>query len=96
MQIYDMGNRLRDLRKKRELTQKQVAEKLGLTESAISTYERNTSCPPGDVIKALAELFKTSADYILGIEHRQVISVEGLSAKQIEAVTVIIDGLQCQ
>ena len=94
MVAYDLGIRLRDLRKKHKLTQKQVAGKLELTESAVSSYERNMATPPGDVVKKLAILFRVSADYILGLESRKHVSVDGLSDKQLEVIEVLVSELK--
>lgn len=70
MEIYDRGWRLKALRKKRGLSQKAVADRLGVDRAAISAYERNIATPRIDVLENLALLYRTSVDYILGMEHR--------------------------
>lgn len=72
MEIYDRGWRLKALRKKRGLSQKAVADRLGVDRAAISAYERNIATPRIDVLENLALLYRTSVDYILGMEHRAV------------------------
>lgn len=69
MEIYDRGWRLKALRKKRGLSQKAVADRLGVDRAAISAYERNIATPRIDVLENLALLYRTSVDYILGMEH---------------------------
>lgn len=50
MEIYDRGWRLKALRKKRGLSQKAVADRLGVDRAAISAYERNIATPRIDVL----------------------------------------------
>lgn len=50
------------------LTQLDVAEKLGLTPQAISNYERGVNSIPNNVMQQMATLYKTSTDYLLGVE----------------------------
>ena len=60
MEIYDRGWRLKALRKKRGLSQKAVADRLGVDRAAISAYERNIATPRIDVLENLALLFVPS------------------------------------
>jgi len=61
-----MAKRLTELRKKRGLAQKKVAEYLGITKSAYGFYEQNRREPSPEVIRKLADFFGVSADYLLG------------------------------
>ena len=78
--------RLRELRLKKGLTQVQVANKLNLHKSTISGYESNTKVPSIDTICQLAIFYNTSTDYLLGIDNRKMICVEGLTNKQLEII----------
>jgi len=59
--------RLRDLREDHDLTQQQVADYLGMKQPQYSRYERGLRDVPTDVLIRLAKLYKTTTDYILGI-----------------------------
>ena len=59
--------RLRDLREDRDLSQQQIAEYLGMKQPQYSRYERGLRDVPTDVLIRLAQLYKTSVDYILGL-----------------------------
>lgn len=59
--------RIRDLREDNDLTQKQVAEYLNIKQNTYSQYETGNRQIPIDVLVALAKLYKTSTDYLLGI-----------------------------
>ena len=59
--------RIRNLRIDRDLTQKQIAEYLGVSQNTYSQYEIGTLNYPIDVLIALAKFYKTSVDYLLGL-----------------------------
>ena len=48
------------------VTQKQLAEKIGVTESAMSYYVSGTRTPRSDVLLRVANALGTSTDYLLG------------------------------
>ena len=57
--------RLRELREDSDLTQRQIASILGLTQPQYFRYEQGYRDLPTDILIRLADLYKTSADYIL-------------------------------
>ena len=59
--------RIRDLREDHDLTQQQVADYLNIRQNTYSQYETGSRQIPMDVLIALAALYKTSTDYLLGI-----------------------------
>lgn len=59
--------RLRDLREDSDLTQAQVAEYLSMKQPQYNRYEHGFRDIPSDVLIALAKLYKTTTDYILGL-----------------------------
>lgn len=61
-----IGVRIKSLRKKENLTQKQLAEKIGVSQRMIGYYESEERFPPHDVLTKLADCFSVSADYLLG------------------------------
>lgn len=60
------GERIKDRREKLNLTQDQLAETMGVTRNALSSYESDRNFPPGKALGVLADALNTSADYILG------------------------------
>lgn len=59
--------RIRDLREDHDYTQQQVADYLNIRQNTYSQYETGNRQVPTDVLIALAALYKTSTDYLLGI-----------------------------
>lgn len=60
------SERLVQLRKSNNLTQKQLATETGLSELAIQHYEAKRRKPAFDVLLALADFFDVSLDYLVG------------------------------
>lgn len=58
--------RIRDLREDHDMTQRKVAEYLGMPQSQYFRYEQGYRDIPTDILIALADLYQTSTDYILG------------------------------
>jgi transcriptional regulator with XRE-family HTH domain len=61
------GDRLKQLRLQKGLTYQQMAEQLSLGTKQFWRYESGENDPTGDVLRRLAEVFKVSADYLLGL-----------------------------
>ena len=64
-----MGNRIRELRKAKGLTMKQLGEELGLAESTISHYETGRRQLDNETLLRLGEFFDVSVGYLLGVEN---------------------------
>lgn len=59
--------RLKDMREDQDLSQQQVADYLGMKQPQYNRYERGLRDIPTDVLIRLAQLYKTSVDYLLGL-----------------------------
>ena len=59
--------RLRELREDHDLTQKDVADYLQMKQPQYFRYEQGYRDLPTDILVALARLYNTSTDYILGL-----------------------------
>ena len=62
-----MSNRLRDLREDKDMTQKQMAEILNMSQTGYSKYETGENDIPTSILIHSALFFETSIDYILGL-----------------------------
>lgn len=60
------GQRLARLRKEKDYTQNDIADKVGVTAQAVSKWENDQASPDIDVIVKLADLFDISTDELLG------------------------------
>jgi transcriptional regulator with XRE-family HTH domain len=62
----NLGERLKQLRQSRKLTQKQMAIKFNMQERSYQRYENNDSTPHYEPLIALADYFDVSLDYLTG------------------------------
>ena len=63
--------RIRDLREDQDLSQKQVAQMLGMSQTGYSKYETGENDIPTEVLIRLARFYKTSTDYLLGLTNNR-------------------------
>lgn len=62
------GNKIKELRKIKGLTQKQLAKELNMSLSSIAMYEINKAQPSPDVLLLMSKFFDVSMDELFGIE----------------------------
>lgn len=62
----EFGNRILELRKKENLTQEELAEKVGVTRQTISKWELGETYPDLNMIIKLAKAFNVSTDKLIG------------------------------
>ena len=55
-------------RAERRLTQRELAERLGIAPSTIAMYERDLRVPPGNILVAMAHVLGTTAEQILPLD----------------------------
>lgn len=66
-EVMDVMEQLRGLREDRDLSQKDVADILNVSQSTYSDYEHEKLNIPIASLRKLSEYFNTSVDYILGL-----------------------------
>jgi len=62
------GVKLKELRKKKRLTQQQLADYLNVDLSSIGKWEIHNVTPGEPTLKQIANYFDVSVDYLLGVE----------------------------
>ena len=88
--MYDLGARLKYIRQKRGLTQKDLAKRINKSISAISSYESNAQLPPLDVITDIAHVLHISLDYLVGIDKTYTLSTKAMMADQREILDLLL------
>ena len=64
----EFKNKLRELRLSKNISQMQLANKTGLSQSAIAKWELGKTEPTASAIITLAKYFNETTDYLLGLE----------------------------
>lgn len=65
--MITVGDRIRDIREKLELTGEEFGKLLSVTKTAVSNWENNNRKPDSDMIIKIAKLGNITTDYLLGI-----------------------------
>lgn len=89
-----IGDRIRFLRDEKQLTQSDLAKQLSITRSSVNAWEMGISTPSTQYLVELSHIFKISTDYLLGIDERASISVNGLTDDDIKLVYKLIEHLR--
>ena len=63
-----LGTMIAELRKQRGMTQLELAEKMGVTDKAVSKWERDLSCPDINSIPNLAEILGVSVEELMQVK----------------------------
>ena len=92
--MVEFGQRLRDLRKQKDLTQKQLGKLIGVQDSVISFYELGDRMPSPEVIVKLATVLHVSADYLMGLDKHMTVDLSGLYSDDVELVRHLVDVLR--
>lgn len=71
MSEMNLNGRIYELRREREWTQEQLAQKLGVSYQAVSKWENAQACPDITLLPAIADLFEVSIDSLFGREKRE-------------------------
>lgn len=66
-----LGEMISSLRKEKNMTQNDLAEKMNVTDKAVSKWERNLSCPDVNSIPKLAEILGVSVEELLNAQTKQ-------------------------
>ena len=68
---YNFGEKIREVRERRSLTLREVAEKAGVSESLVSQIERNRVSPAIDTLLALADALDLDLEYLFSDYRRE-------------------------
>lgn len=89
------GERLKNLRLSKKMTQDELAQIMGLKKSTICTYEKEKRRPKYSVIQKYMEIFGVTAEYLMGIDHlsvredQETFNYFSISEKEIELLKLL-------
>ena len=92
--ISILAKRLQELRPRNNLSQLQMAQRINLSPSVISSYETGARTPSLENLVTIATTFRVSTDYLLGLEHSNCLDTDGLSEEEAEAVRTLLFSLK--
>lgn len=93
-----MPNRITEARKRAGLSQKELANRMGLKPSTVSGYESNESDPKSDGLAKIATICGVTVDYLLGLSDEPELSAVTISDTdpQIDEIVQKCHGMTAQ
>ena len=89
--MVDFSQRLKQLRTVKHLTQEQVAQRIGVTASMVSSYETYIRLPSYEVLIKIATLFGVTVDYLLCLDDKRFLDISGLSDEEAAVVSDMVN-----
>lgn len=84
---------VRQLRNEKNLSQKQLAQRIGVDKSTVALYESGERLPSLSRLVSLSYVLGVTTDYLLGVSNRKdsFLDVSGLTPKQIGSLEQVIE-----
>lgn len=89
-----LGDRIKEIRKSRKLSQIEFGEILNVSKQSVSNWENNNILPSVDMLKEISLKFSVSSDFLLEIDNRNIIDVTNLSIEVVAHLQQIINDLK--
>lgn len=87
-----MANRIREIRKRRGITMKQLGEIVDLAESTISQYETGKRQPDNETLLKISEYFGVTVGYLLGAEEPEIVASTNRTGDVLDEVDIAFYG----
>ncbi len=89
-----LSRRIKELRLSRNISQVELANKLFVSKQSVSNWENDNIMPSIDVLVKIANFFSVSTDYLLGMDNRDFLIIEGLNAKELDHIRLLINDIK--
>ena len=86
-----ISEKIKYLREQYNYSQSDLADKLGIVRTSVLAWENQTSVPAMKHIVELAKLFRVSTDYLLEVESRRTLSLDGLTEDEISIICSLLN-----
>ena len=96
---YEIGKRIREYREKRGMSQKELADKIGVSNSRVSNWEQGINRPDADILADLCRVLKVSPSELLDVhlstdelsdQERKVIQAYRTKKELQQAVNILL------
>ena len=92
------AERLKHLRRSRELNQVQLARGLGVRKQSVSNWENDNIMPSVEMLERVANFFEVTTDYLLGrnegLDEGLAVDVTGLNRSVIVHIRQLVEDLR--
>ena len=85
---------IKALRETAGFSQAELAKRLGVTRSSVNAWEMGLSVPTAQYVVEMAQLFRVSTDYLLGLNHNETIYIDDLTHEEKQILYSLINYFQ--
>ena len=89
--VINIADRIRYLRDKVGMTQSDLAKRLGISRSAVNSWEMSLSVPSLSNIIEMKEIFRVSVDYLLSLDESISVDISDLANEERELVIRLVN-----
>ncbi|MBQ8827424.1 MAG: helix-turn-helix transcriptional regulator [Oscillospiraceae bacterium] len=89
--ILFIADRIKTLREKNGMTQTQLAKRLGVSRSAVNSWEMSLSTPSSIYLVELSKIFGVTTDYLLSLDDGVKLDITDLNEKEQSMVIQLVD-----
>ena len=92
--LYELCERIAELRWQARMTQAELAKRLGVTRSAVNSWEMGLSIPQLKHVIEMSKIFNTTVDSMLKSPEQVVVNITDLTKEEQQAVFNLVDCLK--
>lgn len=89
-----IGERIRQQREQRNMSQAEFARRMGVTRATVSAWEQGVNLPTASYLVDMARLFRVSSDYLLGLSSTNALSLNGLTSQEVGLVYELVNYIE--
>ena len=89
-----LGDRIREIRLAKKMSQVELAKSLGVTKQSVSNWENENIQPSVEMLSRLADALSVSADFLLAKKEARYLDVTGLPESTIQHLQALIADLR--
>ncbi|MBR2375867.1 MAG: helix-turn-helix transcriptional regulator [Clostridia bacterium] len=89
-----LNENIKYLRTQSGMNQVEFAKKMSVTKQCVSNWENDNVLPSIEMLVRIAKFFNVSTDYLLGIEAKETIDVQGLTADEISHIRLLVSDIK--
>lgn len=94
--LYELCERIAELRNSLGITQAELGKKLGVTRSAVNSWEMGLSIPQLKHVIQMAGIFNITIDSLISSSNRMVVDITDLKPKEQQVILNMVDCLKPQ
>ena len=92
--MVECGEKLKQLRKSKHLTQLQVAQRVRISKAMVSAYETDSKLPSVEMLIRLSRLYGTTVDYLICVDSPKYVDISELDEESAALITSLVDKLK--